>query len=67
MSAETETAIGESGKSECWCCGRITAEEALVRLGITLRSACAPEFLPAAGFQELTSTRRGWNRTPQQA
>jgi GNAT superfamily N-acetyltransferase len=24
-------------------------------------------FLPAAGFQELTRTRRGWNRTPQNA
>jgi hypothetical protein len=30
MSAETETAVGESG---CWCCGRVTAEGALVRLG----------------------------------
>jgi hypothetical protein len=33
MSAQTETAIGETGKSDCWCCGRITSEEALVRLG----------------------------------
>jgi GNAT superfamily N-acetyltransferase len=24
-------------------------------------------FLPAAGFQELTRTRRGWTRTPQKA
>ena len=24
-------------------------------------------FLPAAGFRELTRTRRGWNRTPQNA
>jgi GNAT superfamily N-acetyltransferase len=24
-------------------------------------------FLPAAGFQELTRTRRGWNRAPQRA
>jgi GNAT superfamily N-acetyltransferase len=24
-------------------------------------------FLPAAGFQELTRTRRGWDRTPQKA
>jgi GNAT superfamily N-acetyltransferase len=24
-------------------------------------------FLPAAGFRELTRTRRGWNRTPQKA
>jgi GNAT superfamily N-acetyltransferase len=24
-------------------------------------------FLPAAGFEELTRTRRGWTRTPQQA
>jgi hypothetical protein len=33
MSAETETAAGETGQSACWCCGRLTAEEALVRLG----------------------------------
>ena len=33
MSAETETAVGETGESRCWCCGRVTAEEALVRLG----------------------------------
>src|SRR5258708_11986724 len=24
-------------------------------------------FLPAAGFRELTRTRRGWDRTPQPA
>jgi hypothetical protein len=33
MSAETKTAVGETGNSECWCCGKIAAEEALVRLG----------------------------------
>jgi hypothetical protein len=32
MSAQTETAIGEAGKSHCWCCGRLTFEQALVRL-----------------------------------
>jgi hypothetical protein len=33
MSAETETAVGETGESGCWCCGRVTSEEGLVRLG----------------------------------
>lgn len=33
MSAEAKPAAAGSDKSECWCCGRITAEEALVRLG----------------------------------
>ena len=33
MTAQTETAIGETGKSDCWCCGRLISEEALVRLG----------------------------------
>jgi hypothetical protein len=33
MSSETQTAIGEVGESGCWCCGRMTAEKALVRLG----------------------------------
>lgn len=33
MSTEPGTAIGGAGESSCWCCGRMTAEEALVRLG----------------------------------
>jgi hypothetical protein len=32
MSAEPAIAIDEVGESICWCCGRITAENALVRL-----------------------------------
>jgi hypothetical protein len=32
MTAETETASGAE-ESECWCCGHVTAEAALVRLG----------------------------------
>jgi hypothetical protein len=33
MSAEAQPAIGETGQSECWCCGRMTFPEALVHLG----------------------------------
>jgi hypothetical protein len=33
MSAEADTAIGETGESGCWCCGRMTSQEALVHLG----------------------------------
>ena len=33
MSAEIETSVGETGEDRCWCCGRLTSEEALVRLG----------------------------------
>jgi hypothetical protein len=33
MSAQTDPATAETSESSCWCCGRITAEEALVRLG----------------------------------
>lgn len=33
MSAETEGAVAEAAEGACWCCGRATAEEALVRLG----------------------------------
>jgi hypothetical protein len=33
MSAETYTAAGETGKSECWCCGHTTSQDALLRLG----------------------------------
>jgi hypothetical protein len=33
MSAQSQTAVGETGESRCWCCGRVTAEQALVRLG----------------------------------
>jgi hypothetical protein len=33
MSAQTDPATAGTSKSRCWCCGRVTAEEALVRLG----------------------------------
>jgi len=33
MSAETQTVVGEAGRSGCWCCGRDSSEEALVHLG----------------------------------
>jgi hypothetical protein len=33
MSPEIETAAGETGGGRCWRCGRVTSEEALVRLG----------------------------------
>jgi hypothetical protein len=33
MTAETEAAVGETGENGCWCCGRLTSEKALVRLG----------------------------------
>src|SRR5260370_38668248 len=33
MSAEIETAVGETGEGRCWCCGRATPQEALVDLG----------------------------------
>jgi hypothetical protein len=33
MSAQVQAAVGETGKSACWCCGQITAEDALIRLG----------------------------------
>lgn len=33
MSAEIQTAVGETGQSACWCCGRETADDALVHLG----------------------------------
>ena len=34
MSAETAVSeTGRAGERECWCCGRVTSEEALVRLG----------------------------------
>jgi hypothetical protein len=33
MSAEIEAADDEAGEGRCWCCGRVTPEEALIRLG----------------------------------
>jgi hypothetical protein len=33
MSAETQTAVGETGQSRCWCCGRNSSDDALVHLG----------------------------------
>jgi hypothetical protein len=31
MTSESKT-VGGAAESECWCCGRMTAQEALVRL-----------------------------------
>jgi hypothetical protein len=33
MTAKTQAAVGEIGESGCWCCGRITDQDALVHLG----------------------------------
>jgi len=33
MTADAHAARVETDESMCWCCGRITAEDALVRLG----------------------------------
>ena len=33
MTADAHTAGGETATGRCWCCGRVTAEDALVRLG----------------------------------
>jgi hypothetical protein len=33
MSAEVQTAIGQTGEATCWCCGRASSEDALVHLG----------------------------------
>lgn len=33
MSAETQTAVDQTGESRCWCCGRISSEDVLVHLG----------------------------------
>lgn len=32
MSAESHTAVAETGESSCWCCGRVTPGDALVHL-----------------------------------
>jgi hypothetical protein len=33
MDAETHTAVGEAEEGNCWCCGRVVADAALVRPG----------------------------------
>lgn len=33
MSAEAQAAVGHTGESMCWCCGRASSEDALVHLG----------------------------------
>ena len=33
MTTKTQAAVGEIGDSGCWCCGRITDQDALVYLG----------------------------------
>jgi len=33
MSTEAQPAVGQTAESRCWCCGRTSPEDALVRLG----------------------------------
>ena len=33
MSADTRTATGQAGESNCWCCGQLRSQGSLVRLG----------------------------------
>ena len=33
MSAEPQTAVGDTDENGCWCCGRVAAQDALVHLG----------------------------------
>ncbi len=33
MNAETQTAIGHTDESECWCCGQTRSTDTLVHLG----------------------------------
>jgi hypothetical protein len=33
MNAETQTMIGHTDESECWCCGRARSSDTLVHLG----------------------------------
>jgi hypothetical protein len=33
MSAQTQVPVAKGTKDACWCCGRVTAEDALVHLG----------------------------------
>lgn len=33
MSAETQTATGQTGEGRCWCCGQPRSEDTLVHLG----------------------------------
>ncbi|MGH3288359.1 MAG: hypothetical protein ACRDPD_27370 [Streptosporangiaceae bacterium] len=33
MSAQSQAPVAEATESACWCCGHVTAEDALVRLG----------------------------------
>jgi hypothetical protein len=33
MSAETQTAKGQTDETRCWCCGQTRSEDTLVHLG----------------------------------
>lgn len=33
MSAQTQVPVAKATEGACWCCGRVTAEDALVRPG----------------------------------
>src|SRR5262249_34547607 len=58
MTADAHAAEGETDKGRCWCCGRVTTEDALVRLGnqrgVGIRASCA--LLRRRGARPLQAT-----------
>ena len=62
MSAETQTDIGQTGESTCWCCGHARSEDDLVHLGshpeVGICIACAHFLRRRARDRQATVMRQ---------
>jgi hypothetical protein len=62
MSAETQTTVGETGQSKCWCCGQYNSEDTLVHLGdhpeVGICISCVHYLLRRAQDRQATAMRR---------
>ena len=71
MSAETYVAQGETGSSECWCCGRNTDPDALVHLGnhpeVGICINCVQFLRRRAGDYQATVMRQRIRGTAESA
>ena len=62
MSAETQTAKGQTDESRCWCCGQPRSEDTLVHLGnhpeVGICISCVHFLRRRARDQQATAMRQ---------
>lgn len=62
MTAEPQSATDETDQTRCWCCGKVTADDAMVRLGnhpeVGICANCAHFLHRKARDLQATAMRR---------